>query len=438
MSSATDPSIAVSKKWLFSSWIPTIAGRLSYSYIGLSKLPTPCISINKSDSKHRYIIAYQKRFLNDPKIKLLDILPTRITGRRGKCWCVCTAKSDNDIDSSDDGQLKGNLYIFIGQNTWRGVTEDRVKQAQELLKATNPELNLFDEQEIKQAKLVICLIQSCSYYCEFILQRNGIVRLSPGLLGSIPGNAPNLPNEDLSLFNEIQLDICSELFYFLKDISHHHQHHSPTTDTMVGLYKTEDDQYWPTQVMRVIFHRILAFKRSNDSNVYISAIGLLSYVESFISICNKDNIPVKIEWNTDQIKQSINVSIERLKFLYNSRKEVSTFLTGIVFAIVSFIISFVQLNSLIFDGQFKIDASDALIIRSFAYYTIINPEIVLLLVVTGSVFDVLYTNRINLLEFTLFRFITRLLFVFKKRTAATIMFILAIVFAYITYLVSLK
>jgi hypothetical protein len=98
-------------------------------------------------------------------------------------------------------------------------------------------------------------------------------------------NAPKLP-ESAETRRHIRHVLAAQLFFFLRDIGHRHQHHDPNTDTIVDLYEStdQDDFYWKLRTLYALYRKIIVFKRVRERALYASSLGVLAYARTFRKI----------------------------------------------------------------------------------------------------------------------------------------------------------
>lgn len=289
---------------VYKGWIPTVAGKLSFSLIGEANGNNPvAVSVNRADSRHRYVVSYQHRFLVD------SVLPIWLSGIVNK-YCgsfnfVCIGKSSNDISVQND-KLSGYLLIFDDKKNWSWA-EREIRHCQDKLASLDVSVNdlaagfdshfNFIKEDLKP---------KASFWVNFTLARNGVVEIVLDEGYDLGADKPLYP-PTLADKKRIEDTQSAQTFYFLRDLVHKHQHHSPTTDTLLDLYRSGDDNQWIGESLRVLYRKILDFKRLRKDEVYCSSLGLLSYAKSLRQIAKDDyggcSICPKI--NDELLKESI-------------------------------------------------------------------------------------------------------------------------------------
>ncbi len=405
----------------FKGWVPTVTGRLSFSIIGSEEELYSC---NIPAGNSRFIVSASKRSLSDSVLP--DFIIRYFFKNKVDFWFLCIASSgDNPVDADD--ALKGMVYIFDDAGLWRNVKSFIEKQTSLFKNAiTDQEIEeLYSNLESASAKELSC---KSLFLCDFVLQRNGVIEIKvPDNLGSIisPGAPPLPENDKLEMIHSR----CSQIFFFLKDMTHIHQHHSPTMDTLVGLYHVEDDDYtWRCETLRVLQRKVLEYKRaiSRDSNGVVnnirnSSLGILSYIKSFRKICeyNKGK-KLQPEWNIDYLESSILAAQESQRNILQVKIRAADLSRNIFIGLFGIIFSFVGLGSLM--GTFTKDDTFKKI-KPHDFYTetisfILQNPIWVLITILFMVFLIFtQVNIVNIKNHAWYRNLVRISLLFKQKRA---------------------
>ena len=380
---------------IYKGWIPTASERLSYSFIGESTHQVPTTSRNVADQCSRHIISCQHRpDLLDSAIPFLKRLLVRFfSGIISDFWFICIAKCDN---KSAHAPLEGNLYLIEDTKTWKRSIQPAIqeifKKLDEFstLKNNNSDVPLdaylkengIDEQ-IKN------LEGQSLYSAQFSLERNGVVTMYPSPCTA--NKEPLADNESCCKDNHEnnQNKVYAQLFYFLKDIAHIHQHHRPTTDTLSRLYPKlpgESDLAWINKTLKTLYSRVLDYKRNRHKGSYHSTLGLLAYVDAFVKIAKKSladeehkNLVLR---NHDTLKASIHAS--QLDHQADASRRAKYFdgMKSSFFSIVVVLIAAAGLGNIIReDIMVNIPAPDEFNLIKFLANAVINYPFELLLAV---------------------------------------------------------
>ncbi|MFO1080359.1 MAG: hypothetical protein U1E23_07025 [Reyranellaceae bacterium] len=161
--------------------------------------------------------------------------------------------------------------------------------------------------------------------------------------------------------------LSAQIFYFLRDIGHHHQHHDPTTDTIVDLVRFDgiDDLSWRQQVLYNIYRTIIQYKRNPQNKEFHACLGLLAYASTFREVSKQELDSASAEqlpyFHDSGLERSLR-SLQDVNQLESERRsQRNSVLQNIVLWIVGTVISVVGLLQ-VTDDKFKInDPSDILL-----------------------------------------------------------------------------
>lgn len=402
---------------MYSGWIPTVSGRLSFSIIGHANHPTPAITSNVTNGKTRYILSYQRRFLLDPLISTFSKVIPILLRREGVFWCVCVAQCP-DSSGQYVSDLEGTLYIFHGKKNWRGAVEKNVKHLQNILDNQFRNTKGSNEEVIKRFELLTSFLKTTSsYYCKFTLRRNGVTRLFPPQVNEIRAGAPTGHDNE-----NTRKAICSQLFYFLKDITHEHQHHNPNTDTLIGIYPTDDDLAWRVSTLRILYRRIIQFKRTKISKIFYLSLGLLTYVKSFCTISDDEGKKVPVEWNIDALTESIQIAKQKHEAEIDETRNSNGFVITFLLSIAGVVISISGLLSL---AKIDLQLDETLVNKFLISITILaltQPLTVIAVMMLLAYILAIRFRYIDLLDYDFFKHILRVFVAFKKDVIIAILF----------------
>jgi hypothetical protein len=287
-------------------WVPTVGRRLSYSIIGSSSHPSVAEIANVADDQKRRILCLQNRTLLDSALPIFKpALARRFFNLSGSFVFFLDAESNNDF-SSENQMLNGKLYLFtdsVDKNT-----DEKVLCIREAIN----KLNNFDSPFVSESiddfyseinKKHFNNIEKYSIFkaC-FRLDRDGIIEID------IEANTDK----------ELEHTICAQLFFFIKDISHRHQHHHPKTDTILDIYN-KDNSHWQDEVLRALYKRVLDFKRSRNEWVYSSALGVLSYIKAFKKVCDERDIKITVVRDDNDLSESIEIAQNELRHITSQK-----------------------------------------------------------------------------------------------------------------------
>ncbi|MHB8783397.1 MAG: hypothetical protein ACYDAX_08285 [Desulfobacteria bacterium] len=251
----------------------------------------PSVFANLADTENRYLVCYQRRSLLDSALPLKKKMSRRLYDLSADFYFICVAKASNSIHVVDSN-LEGTMYIFHETN-WPKVSGHLIA-AQSILKEfarQNTAVSLEAYFAENYASLTSTLMEHTWFCVQFSLKRSGVTEIIVGDDQHISADAPKLPEGGQK--ERLRHVVCAQLFFFLKDIVHRHQHHDPSTDTILDVYRvnkngTIDDVTWRRETLRLLYRAVLRYKRAKTETVFSSARGTLAYIRSFKDIYEKE------------------------------------------------------------------------------------------------------------------------------------------------------
>ncbi len=310
----------------FFSWIPTVSGRLSYSHIGESRWPTKCVRTNYiGDSNYSQAIFFQARYCDD---FVVPFLPRRWGWLRNKVVsCIHWQKYkktlsgqhffvgvvDRVIDQDKPlDRLKGRIFpvldIKVRQTSGRKIASD-IKSKIAYIEDIETEMSGASLSALVDS-IKDTVDNVCPVVIEFTLCRNGIVELTPRA------------NSDMQVSESKLKDYAEQAFFFLRDISHNHQHHESDSDTIVRVHGENDD--YRKKIYFDLFRYIIRFKRTRSPENIMRASGLLAYANSFKNI-NKDENNFPNDYQIENLKMSLDAAHVDIEYRTQRRNSRTSF-----------------------------------------------------------------------------------------------------------------
>lgn len=338
---------------LYRGWIPTVTGRLSFSHFGNCGLPNTR-DVNRADPRKRYLLVYQTRNTSDILLPFRRHLGELLFRLRGELQFVCIAET-KDITLDQQALLVGNIYIFDKRSIWPKHVRNQIIDARDHLQSYN---YTADSSSIEShfAQYSDDLKRTCSAHCffqaRFSLHRNGVVEFSVDTQMEVSPEAPRLPGS-YAHRKHVEHILAAQLFFFLKDIGHRHQHHDARTDTIVDLYNVSDegnDLSWRLGTLYSIYRRIISNKRARSVNAYFSSLGLLAYAKAFKHVC-KEQLPQWLHhrlptFYDDALEESVRASELDMEFRSNKNQEKNERHRNVILATFGFLFSMLGLLTL--------------------------------------------------------------------------------------------
>lgn len=303
MSSADDSTDA----FPYVGWIPTVNARLSFRHIGEAIHPTRSVYANVITPAERYVLAYQRRNLSDA---LFQPITHFLWGISGSFWFVLSAASNSaPLDST---KLTGKVCIFKSKRDWRGANENKLRTAIRLL--NDLRFALLPDR-FAQMSRAFNKVNDYSFACadvtiDFILDRDGTV-----LFGKPQFKDSELQyaSEDYArqLGHDFGKWIVDQSYFFLRDLSHTHKHHAPTSDTiLITQDRDREDIQWRKNVIYSLYYHIIRTRRFGDAESQFQSLGVHAYCMSFKGICPPEALRQIPRFDDDALRQSIRSRAE--------------------------------------------------------------------------------------------------------------------------------
>lgn len=269
----------------FVGWIPTVNGRLSYRHIGDSRHPTETQFANLELPSGRIVLAIQRRPLSDI---LFPRLLHRLSRRNGDFWFVLTARANAGALQAD--RLGGSIHIFKTADDWRSVAgriSENIAEIERQRYAQTPDREALAVLAFDRAGGV-CDV-SADVRVDFTLDRDGeasfdVPHFKEAALERASTSFARGSGHDISKW------ISDQAYFFLRDVSHTHQHHKPDTDTILILQEHDAlDIQWRKNVFYSLNYAVIRFKRHADAVSSTRAMGIVAYCNSFVACCERRN-----------------------------------------------------------------------------------------------------------------------------------------------------
>lgn len=397
---ANASSGGTSAQKLFCGWIPTVSGRLSFSVFGDCKHPTVATYENIADDKIRYVAAHQFRDASDVLLPFRSWLSPLVFGIDGRMWFVFLAHTES---KSDDPLylLVGRAFIFADLLRWKNHVSEKLFSFQGHLRSfeyhkDNDDLEAHARNEFNDT-MQYCS-QQCSFFVDVKIRRNGVTEILPATSSSLPLSAPKLPDDPKKNSRAVRL-LVSQLFFFLKDLGHRHQHHQPSTDQIVSIHETTmaDDIQWRNLTLYSIYRRVIEIKRDPHIATVSNSLGLVAYAEAFTKILREDlniaeddkRIPA---YYTDAMKDSIKSTQDRAERLAARSTRAWDIIRTTVISIAGLLVSYVGLLKL---GSIETNVTPDPIILDLLGWLLIHPirTCLVLVLLIGTMVVALNVNR---------------------------------------------
>lgn len=374
----------------FASWVPTVTGRLSFSVIGQTSHPSRAVPVNVGDAETRVLVAYQERYLADA------LLPFRWARRLrrldGLMWFVCVAETQEHKKHPQE-RLTGRIFIFHSKKRWEDAAQSLVHKAQSDLRnfSAQPDPLAAYSRPILDV-LVSRLQEAASLSVRFSLRRTGEVLVQYDEAEQLWDGRPRFDANPGR--RDPEHEVVSQTFYFLRDLSHTHQHHDPYTDTIVDLYRLPSRvtgkpgrrtptprSKWRDSVLFTLYSKIVHFKKAQRLNLYYSSAGVLTYATAFTEICsNKRGTYSGLPFSRGSISRSLEVGISLKTTQATASASLTNYTFSVMIGVATISIAVIGLQQLAAEIDPKPTAHDLYI--SVAEFIIKTPNVLVFTLIT--------------------------------------------------------
>ncbi len=276
-----------------------------------------------------------------------------ISGIRGDFRFGIAAVSNGPPDNSTS--LQGAIYIYKSKEDWRKRGQPVVRSSIIELRALNNAIlrgrggrieHVYDIARREfEATADITLV--------FHLVRTGEIYLSAPTFRDLELERVSVEYADLD-GQDFSRWVADQAYFFMRDISHVHQHHSPSADTILILQPNSTDEVsWRSHIIYALQHYVIRAKRSGAATAVAQSAGIYAYYMSFRQISERalgkdaEQIPT---FNDSALLQSLNakfqeemITVNRIALLDELRVQ-RYWVSGLAFAalILAFLFPFVQ------------------------------------------------------------------------------------------------
>lgn len=271
-------------KFPYAGWIPTANGQLSFRHIGEARHPTESVYANVTIDDCRIIIAYQRRPLSDA---LFQRIIHRVYRLEGSFWFALSGRSFRV--SNETTEIDGAIFIYKSPEDWIDKSENNIKAV--ISKINSIRLSIEkDRDDIIEKEFVRetdNLNKTADIKINFHLKRSGELYLSTPLFSD-----RRLENASVEYANHSGHDfsrwVADQGYFFLRDLAHQHQHHYPSSDTILILQeRTSNKVEWRRNIIYSLYYSIIRVRRFSDSKSNFQALGIHAYCLSFKEICKR-------------------------------------------------------------------------------------------------------------------------------------------------------
>jgi hypothetical protein len=287
---------------LFLGWIPNLRGRLSFSTIGTSTEPYPFRKYIRDD----YVAITQNRTLNDSAIprKIRYVLFTAkyspfkilflclfkifskfkqngilINNRAIKLIAAPFTKENSSLEKKDS--IAGSVFV---------IDNKYIKSSMQKIHFGN-----LPQAELKRELSLVSVLEA-----SFRLPRNGMLELKLEHISDVEDDKLRWSSKEQGIaYKQFELDTVSQVYYFMKDLCHQHQHHHAKSDTLLPLIRAHgetgeidgvDKQSLNDSVLRSLYRAVLKMRRTHSEGDHYKMKGILAYIQSFKNVMGSQKV----------------------------------------------------------------------------------------------------------------------------------------------------
>lgn len=322
---------------VFKGWIPTLAGSLTFDRFGHARFPSRSVGVSIGKATCRSVFCFQRRILKDGVIPCWAL---RVFYKTHSKFCFVAA---GRVDQSD--ALSGHVYIFSytagpKETRWKALRQNinNKRNPAALLQRTYASCEgPVEWWESYQQQTHPSLFSKAWFVCDFTIERCGITTIT---VSKPEQFQPHLPT-DLSERQKQIFDLANQVFFFLRDVTHAHQHHPETIDTMTGLYLAtgnNPDAECLCQTAHHLFRFVVEYKQRRDALFCYASKGVIAYLGSLLTIiAQKNATPPTYEFRF--LQQSLDTKISELDFRWRTRFHRVTVCYAPVLATLAFLLA---------------------------------------------------------------------------------------------------
>jgi hypothetical protein len=282
----------------FTSWIPTITGKLSFNRFGKAQFSGKTeVSFNETGLE-RNIFCANERFLSDVNIPFLkSLIPSSV-------FQHFAMRIRNHISKFYFDQNSHFVFIFSGKNDSRTkdsingivsifLVDDIDAQWPYVLELSSVFKNRLKEFDTKLSDDKSPLLNELIAHIPVNINKNGSFLCECDDVNFADEYILKLNSNDLK---DIKENIALQVYTFVRDICHTHYHHSPYSDAIVDIFEYEEGKTsfdWRQRAFNNIMRKIMIRRSSISREDNVDALGMIQYANSFKSIFFRDSIGVE-------------------------------------------------------------------------------------------------------------------------------------------------
>jgi hypothetical protein len=271
------------------AWLPSVAGNLVYRLIG-TRSSLWGRTGNARLGETRFVIAWQKRAFLATEYNDKDFFADVKSLFRKRyfflTWMRC-----------EDGQnLYGKAFLFLRTSEWYEIAPKVNRAIDFIIGSRHPSEAYrhapeeFHENVSADIKKILRELDDVfAFRVEFSIKRDGI---SDILIEEAKSSNETTERNEFIRRNHLVFPFAEQCFFFIKDISHSHQHHSPYESSITRLhqYSSAQAHNWAHATVKDMLKRIIQLKGEMRADKVASSLGILAYLRAFEKVLIKNNI----------------------------------------------------------------------------------------------------------------------------------------------------
>lgn len=146
-------------------------------------------------------------------------------------------------------------------------------------------------------------------------------------------------------FDEAQ-DVASQIYFFVRDVCHVHQHHAPTSDTILDVVPIDEgDNHWKRETLYSLYRWVIQQKRSKNPVAYVDAKGVLAYASAFTQMhCAEPFDRVKLpNYLREATIESLDAGLKRADYIDKNSAKIANAIFNKTIPLLGVILAFLSL-----------------------------------------------------------------------------------------------
>jgi hypothetical protein len=151
--------------------------------------------------------------------------------------------------------------------------------------------------------------------------------------------------------DDIERAIADQIYFFVRDLAHQHQHHGPDADTIITTVPQRGDSLkWCSTIVYGLYHHVIVAKRKADPIEHVRVLGVLAYLRSFKRIvdevaASRGQLTNLHGFDDEATKESITATKNYIEVLALRRKQGSDEFRTILFTVTATALTLVSFIS---------------------------------------------------------------------------------------------